>query len=141
MAEMARRWGLETEVATFEDWEPGERRFDAVVCAQAWHWIDPDAGAAKAARALRPGGVLAIFWNAGLPPASLTAAFAEIYGRFARTRSSRAAGRVPPRRASRRCAGVPPPPSTRPAASPSWMNAAWRGSGATPATSGSTRCR
>jgi len=83
MAEMARRWGLETEVATFEDWEPGERRFDAVVCAQAWHWIDPDAGAAKAARALRPGGVLAIFWNAGLPPAPLTAAFAEIYGRFA----------------------------------------------------------
>jgi SAM-dependent methyltransferase len=83
MVELARRWGLEAEVAAFEDWEPAGRTFDAAVCAQAWHWIDPQAGAAQAARALRPDGILAIFWNAGLPPAPVTAAFARIYGRLA----------------------------------------------------------
>ena len=56
MAEVARRRGLAVEVAAFEAWEPAGRRFDAVVAGQAWHWIDPDAGAAKAAEVLRPGG-------------------------------------------------------------------------------------
>ena len=63
MADFARRSGLEVEVATFEDWDPAGRTFDAVVAGQAWHWVDPVAGAAKAARgaaARRPaGGVLA----------------------------------------------------------------------------------
>ncbi|MFC7402867.1 class I SAM-dependent methyltransferase [Citricoccus sp. GCM10030269] len=36
---------------------------DLVTCAQAWHWIDPDAGSAEAARLLRPGGTLALVWN------------------------------------------------------------------------------
>jgi SAM-dependent methyltransferase len=83
MIEHARRRGLDSEVAAFEDWDPGTRRFDAAVCAQAWHWIDPVAGARKAADVLRPGGLLAIFWNAGRAPAALTAVFAEIYGRLA----------------------------------------------------------
>src|SRR5947208_4459723 len=64
MAEPARRAGVETEIATFEDWAPHGRRFDAVIAAQAWHWVDPVAGAAKAAQVLRPGGRLAVFWNA-----------------------------------------------------------------------------
>ncbi|MYS86006.1 class I SAM-dependent methyltransferase [Embleya scabrispora] len=69
MADLARRLGGEIDVATFEDWDPGGREFDAVVAGQAWHWIDPVAGAAKAARVLRPGGVLALFWNVfGFPP-------------------------------------------------------------------------
>lgn len=42
---------------------------DAVVAGQAWHWIDPVAGTAKAARVLRPGGMLALFRNVfGFPP-------------------------------------------------------------------------
>lgn len=69
MAERARRGGLPVEVARFEDWEPGGRLFDAVVAGQAWHWVDPVAGAAVAARVLRPGGLLAPFWNVlQLPP-------------------------------------------------------------------------
>jgi SAM-dependent methyltransferase len=81
MAELARQRGTETEVAKFEDWEPAGRTFDAVVAAQAWHWVDPVAGAAKAAAVLRPGGRLAVFWNAFGPPEDLRAAFAGVYHR------------------------------------------------------------
>src|ERR1700678_4236538 len=59
MAAFARRTGVEVEVATFEAWDRGGRVFDAVVAGQAWHWVDPVAGAAQAARVLRPGGRLA----------------------------------------------------------------------------------
>ncbi|MEU7042130.1 methyltransferase domain-containing protein [Streptomyces varsoviensis] len=81
MAELARRHGLPVEVASFEAWDPAGREFDAVVAAQAWHWVDPVAGAAKAARTLRPGGLLAAFWNAGGLPPGLAEAFTEVYER------------------------------------------------------------
>jgi SAM-dependent methyltransferase len=81
MAELARQGGTAVEVARFEDWDPAGRSFDAVVAAQAWHWVDPVAGAAKAAAALRPGGRLAVFWNAFEPPAELKAPFAEVFRR------------------------------------------------------------
>jgi SAM-dependent methyltransferase len=81
MAELARQNGLHVEVAKFEEWDAAGRAFDAVVAAQAWHWVDPVAGAAKAAAVLPPGGRLAVFWNAFLPPADLRAAFGEVYQR------------------------------------------------------------
>lgn len=81
MAGRARQRGLEVEVATFETWDPAGRAFDAVVAGQAWHWIDPVAGAAKAASALRPGGRFAVFWNVFQPPSDLGRAFAEVYRR------------------------------------------------------------
>lgn len=81
MAETARRRGLEVEVAAFEAWDPAGRPFDAVVSGQTWHWVDPIAGAAKAAEALRPGGRLALFWNAGQPPPDLAESFAAVYRR------------------------------------------------------------
>jgi SAM-dependent methyltransferase len=68
MAQFARRSGLEVEVAGFEAWDPAGRTFDAVIAGQAWHWVDPVAGAAKAAQVLRPGGRLAVFWNMDQPP-------------------------------------------------------------------------
>lgn len=83
MAEFARRAGTEVEVAAFEAWDPGGRGFDAVVAGQAWHWVNPVAGAAKAAAALRPGGLLAVFWNAGRPAPDLAAQFAAVYNRVA----------------------------------------------------------
>lgn len=81
MARFARRSELDVEVAPFETWEAGGRTFDAVTAGQTWHWIDPVAGAAKAARVLRPGGRLAAFWNMGQPPAALADAFAAVYER------------------------------------------------------------
>ncbi|MFI6046536.1 class I SAM-dependent methyltransferase [Nocardia sp. NPDC051321] len=82
MAEFARRHGTEVEVSTLEKWDPAGRTFDLVVAGQVWHWVDPVAGAAKAAEVLRPGGRLALFWNAGQPPTELVAAFAEVYRRL-----------------------------------------------------------
>jgi SAM-dependent methyltransferase len=71
--------GLDVEVSAFESWDPAGRTFDAVVAAQAWHWVDPVAGAAKAAEALRPGGLLAVFWNVFRPPPDMADAFATVY--------------------------------------------------------------
>jgi SAM-dependent methyltransferase len=82
MAGLARQRGLETEVSAFEAWDPAGRAFDAVIAAQAWHWVDPVAGAAKAARVLRPGGLLAAFWNVMRPPPDLAEAFAAVYRRL-----------------------------------------------------------
>ena len=36
---------------------------DAVLVAQAWHWVDPAAGVPEVARVLRPGGRLGLIWN------------------------------------------------------------------------------
>ncbi|HEY3506018.1 MAG TPA: methyltransferase domain-containing protein [Actinocatenispora sp.] len=81
MAEFARRDGLDVEVGTFEEWEPAGRDFDALVAATAWHWVDPAAGPAKAARVLRPGGRFAAFWHAFQLPDAVTDAFATAYQR------------------------------------------------------------
>ena len=81
MAGLARGSGLEVEVAKFEDWDAAGRTFDAVIAAQAWHWVNMAAGAAKAAAVLRPGGRLAVFWNAFDPPTELREAFGAVYQR------------------------------------------------------------
>jgi SAM-dependent methyltransferase len=46
--------------AAFEDWQPGDRTFDAVISATAFHWLDPDVRMIKTADVLRPGGALGI---------------------------------------------------------------------------------
>ncbi|MBO3741371.1 class I SAM-dependent methyltransferase [Actinoplanes sp. NEAU-H7] len=81
MAAFARQRGTDVEVAAFEDWDPAGRTFDAVVSGQTWHWLNPVAGAGKAARALRPGGRVSVFWNAELPSPEVLRAFGEVYRR------------------------------------------------------------
>ena len=81
MADLARHSGLEVEVATFEAWNPAGRTFDAVIAGQTWHWVDPVAGAVKAAEVLRPGGRLAVFWNIFQLPPDLGDACAAVYAR------------------------------------------------------------
>ena len=63
MAEVARGHGVPVEVAAFESWDDRGRTFDLITCAQAWHWVDPVVGSARASSLLRPGGGLALFWN------------------------------------------------------------------------------
>lgn len=81
MADFARARGLQVEVATFEAWEPAGRTFDAVIAAQSWHWVDPVAGAVKAAQVLRPDGRLAIFGHVFEPPIEVAEPFAAAYRR------------------------------------------------------------
>ncbi|MCF3147503.1 class I SAM-dependent methyltransferase [Streptomyces platensis] len=78
MADLARRSGLEAEVADFEGWDPAGRTFDAVIAGQTWHWLDAVAGAAKAGRVLRPGGRLAVFWNVFQLPPEVADAYAAV---------------------------------------------------------------
>jgi SAM-dependent methyltransferase len=78
MAEFARQRGFDVEVARFEDWDAAGRRFDAIIAGMTWHWIDPAAGARKAAGLLRPDGRLAVFWNIGQPPPDLAGAFSDV---------------------------------------------------------------
>jgi SAM-dependent methyltransferase len=82
MAAFAREQGFDVEVGAFERWDPTGRTFDAIVAGQTWHWIDPAAGATKAAELLRPGGLLAAFWNVQQPPPGLAQAFADVYRRL-----------------------------------------------------------
>ena len=82
MAEFARGRGLNVEVAKFEDWDAAGRTFDAVIAATAWHWVDPVAGAVKAAEVLRSGGVLAVFGHAFELPPQLRKALATVLSRL-----------------------------------------------------------
>jgi SAM-dependent methyltransferase len=55
----------------FEDWVPPDPGpFDALVSAQAWHWVDQEVGAEKAHALLRPGGTTAMLWNRPAPDES-----------------------------------------------------------------------
>lgn len=81
MAAVAERHGIDVEVAPFEAWNAAGRTFDVVTCAQAWHWLDPEVSADKAASVLRSGGRLCVFWNVGHHPDDLGAALHEVYRR------------------------------------------------------------
>ncbi len=55
--------GIRLVNTTFEDWPEIAGYFDLVISAQAFHWIDKASGFPKIARALKPGGWLAVWWN------------------------------------------------------------------------------
>ena len=80
MAAVARAKSIAVDVAAFEDWEPADgRTFDLLTAGQSWHWVDPDRGAAAAARVLRSGGRFALFWNNLRHRPEVMAAFESIY--------------------------------------------------------------
>ncbi len=97
MAEMARAHRLAVDVSTFEQWDPKGRSFDLLISGQAWHWVDPLRGPAKAAGILAPGGRLAAFWNYGTHEADVLAAFDRVYESVApELREAYALGKLPP---------------------------------------------
>jgi SAM-dependent methyltransferase len=55
--------GVQFEISRFEDWQETVGAFDLALSAQAFHWVPKEIGYAKAARALKPHGHLALFWN------------------------------------------------------------------------------
>ncbi len=48
------------QVVSFEDFAAADGSFDLIVCATAFHWVDPEARFRKPARVLRRGGWLAL---------------------------------------------------------------------------------
>lgn len=83
MAAVARGHGITVEEATFEDWDPLGRVYDLIVSGQAWHWVNPEVGIAKARSVLHPGGHLGVFWNRGRPDGAAAAALDAVYARIA----------------------------------------------------------
>jgi SAM-dependent methyltransferase len=79
MAAVAQSHGLAVEVTPFEMWDPKGRTFDLVISAQAWHWVDPAVGPAKARSILREGGRLAAFWNCPTHSDPVRAALDKVY--------------------------------------------------------------
>ncbi|MBA2283469.1 MAG: methyltransferase domain-containing protein [Actinomycetota bacterium] len=92
MAEVARGHGVKVEVSPFETWDRAGRTFDLVTAAQAWHWVDQEAGARAAAAALVPGGRLAIFWNLLEHSPEAKAALSEVYAGYPELRHPIALG-------------------------------------------------
>ena len=64
MVQIARRYvpTARFHVASFEDVELASGAFDAAFSAMAFHWVAPEVSWSKAARVLRPGGLLALLW-------------------------------------------------------------------------------
>ncbi len=54
---------VEVETAMFEEWDDRGRRFDVLVAASAWHWVDPSIGWRRAHDLLHPGGWMALLGN------------------------------------------------------------------------------
>lgn len=51
---------VQVEVSSFEEWSLPPQKFNAVVSASAFHWLDPEIRFSKCAEALHPGGFLTI---------------------------------------------------------------------------------
>jgi SAM-dependent methyltransferase len=83
MAGVARRHGVDVQVAAFETWDGAGQVFDLVTCGDAWHWIDPDLGVDQVAEVLTVGGTVARFWTAYVLDEHLLPTFAQIYRRYA----------------------------------------------------------
>lgn len=50
-------------LGTAEEIPLDDNSVDAVLVAQAWHWVDPERAIPEVARVLRPGGRLGLVWN------------------------------------------------------------------------------
>jgi SAM-dependent methyltransferase len=68
MADLARQLlrrfdNVEIANSTFEEWDDQGRRFDILLAAASWHWVDPTVGWPKAHSLLRHGGWMALIGN------------------------------------------------------------------------------
>jgi SAM-dependent methyltransferase len=79
MAAVAQAKGIPVEIATFEEWDPAGRRFDLVVFAASFHWVDPAVALPKVRDILSEGGKLALIWNRLRPIKPTRAEFEMIY--------------------------------------------------------------
>ncbi|MDJ0535108.1 MAG: class I SAM-dependent methyltransferase [Xenococcaceae cyanobacterium MO_207.B15] len=55
--------GVTINNTSLEEWELQTGKFDAVLAANAWHWLPPEVSYPKSAQALKTGGNLIVLWN------------------------------------------------------------------------------
>ncbi|MDB9313817.1 class I SAM-dependent methyltransferase [Spirulina sp. CS-785/01] len=48
---------------TFEEWQPQNRQFAALIASTSFHWLAPETRCQKAAQLLQPDGSLILLWN------------------------------------------------------------------------------
>ena len=82
MAAVAQAKGIPVEIAKFEDWDPAGRRFDLVLFAASFHWVNPAVALPKIRGILNDGGKLALIWNRLRPTNPTRAEFEEIYSDY-----------------------------------------------------------
>ncbi len=73
------------ETSTFEDWDDRGRRFDLLVAASAWHWVDPSIGWPRAHDVLHPAGWMALLGHVVIRrpgQAEVYAETADLHERF-----------------------------------------------------------
>ncbi len=70
--------------STFEAWPGGAKKFDGVLAATSFHWLNPETRCQKIAALLRPGAPLILLWNVPpQPDPEILQATAATYQRFA----------------------------------------------------------
>jgi SAM-dependent methyltransferase len=82
MAALARRRlatfpNVAVETSTFEEWDDRGRRFDLVMAASSWHWVDPSVGWRRAHDVLRPAGWMAVLRHVVVRRPDLPEVYAE----------------------------------------------------------------
>lgn len=68
---------VQIETSAFEEWDDRGRRFDVLVAASAWHWVDASIGWPRAHEVLRPGGWMAVLGNVVVRHTAEPEAYAE----------------------------------------------------------------
>lgn len=75
---------VEIQNISFEEWNPSDLKFDAVLAASSFHWISPEIGYPKAANALQNNGYLILLWNKELQPSyEIYQHLSEVYQLYA----------------------------------------------------------
>jgi SAM-dependent methyltransferase len=69
---------------------------DAILVAQAWHWVEPSLGVPEAARILAPGGRLGLLWNRRVEAVDWVAELSSIMGSNRSPDAGRAAPQIGP---------------------------------------------
>ncbi len=69
--------------SNFEEWEPIDRSFDAIIAATSWHWVAPESKHQKAASVLKTGGSLVLLWNTAMqPPTYIFDKLSDIFSQY-----------------------------------------------------------
>ncbi len=77
--------GAEVIAGSAEDIPLEDASVDAVVVAQAWHWVDSTRAVPEVARILRPGGSLGLVWNTRDEREAWVAALSALFAQYAVT--------------------------------------------------------